>query len=181
MSRPDQRNTRTTTVIREEREVSRDEVVKEGDIERMSRMFERLADQRDAPKVQQWKTQFDLWDEFFPDDDRRAMYILGATAEMDEIEDMLWMMQVLKDMEREQQNCVPKWCTRKDKQQRDILRREVIRHLTDTQSVRRFTSLSRTGKGSVRLRPSSPEPEPEPEGAKFTTVSERESQIFNIV
>ena len=169
------RHATTTTVTRENREVSREDVVKEGDIQRISRMFEKLGQQKDTVKIKKWETQFQLWDDFFPEEDRRAMYILGATAEMDDLEDMLWMMQVLKDMEREQLDFCPKWCTRKEKQLRDILKeRDEIRHLTDTQSVRLTTQLGRT----PLLEPGDAEESPP---TTFTTASRRGSQVFRLL
>eukprot|EP01043_Picozoa_sp_COSAG02_P070766 COSAG02_NODE_12662_length_1513_cov_1.027581_1_plen_423_part_00 len=53
---------------------------------------------------------FEQFDDFFPERDRRAMYILGATADADDIEDLVWIMQQLKDMEVKQHQFIPRCC-----------------------------------------------------------------------
>ena len=52
---------------------------------------------------------FPEWEDFFPDKDRRAMYVWAPNADVDDIEDMVWLMQELKNMEREQHG-VPERC-----------------------------------------------------------------------
>lgn len=92
------------------REYFRDELEKEGDIERMERLFHKFALFKQTPPVQRWGPYFESFDDFFPEKDRRAMYILGATADPDDIEDLVWIMQQLKNMERKQHEFRPACC-----------------------------------------------------------------------
>jgi hypothetical protein len=52
---------------------------------------------------------FPEWEDFFPDKDRRTMYVWAPNADDDDILDMVWLMQELKNMEREQHG-VPERC-----------------------------------------------------------------------
>eukprot|EP01043_Picozoa_sp_COSAG02_P015089 COSAG02_NODE_634_length_19259_cov_9.871347_8_plen_2349_part_00 len=103
------RKTRKTE-IKERRTVVRENLVKEGDIERMTRVFTKFGKQQKSELVTQWKGLFPHWDDFFPEKDRRSMYILGANADIDDLEDLVWVMEQLINMEAQQHSFCPKCC-----------------------------------------------------------------------
>jgi hypothetical protein len=96
----------------EQREVERENLMKEGDIERMTRVFTKFGKQQQSELVTKWQGLFPHWDDFFPEKDRRSMYILGACAELGDLEDLVWVMEQLIDMETEQHNFCPKCCSK---------------------------------------------------------------------
>eukprot|EP01046_Picozoa_sp_COSAG06_P033819 COSAG06_NODE_3487_length_5273_cov_1.389254_3_plen_684_part_00 len=100
------RKTETT----ERRTVPRENLIKEGDIERMTRVFTKFGEQQKSELVTQWKGLFPHWDDFFPEKDRRSMYILGANADIDDLEDLVWVMEQLINMETQQHTFCPKCC-----------------------------------------------------------------------
>lgn len=113
MERVDESATTTTTQVRVEQvEVRREELAKEGDIERMERLFRKFKLFQKTPPVQRWAPIHRQFDDFFPEKDRRAMYILAATADVDDIEDLVWVMQQLKNMADTQHTFTPKCCAR---------------------------------------------------------------------
>jgi hypothetical protein len=104
----------TRTVTKENRWVRRDELVKEGDIERMHRVFKTFKELQQQEVVQRWLTYFESWDDFFPEKDRRIMYLLSGVADDGDIDDLLYIMQEMKNMDAQQLSVLPRCCIRKD-------------------------------------------------------------------
>ena len=62
---------------------------KEGDIDRMRRVFRSAREFQKREEMQRWESILSDWESFFPPANRRIMHVWGPLAEIETIEDMV--------------------------------------------------------------------------------------------
>jgi hypothetical protein len=76
----------------------------------MTRVFAAARKFQKEEQMTRWEDFVPLWESFFPDRDRRAMYAWAPIAGSDAIEDMCWLMQELTNVLDEQHQLRPHDC-----------------------------------------------------------------------